>query len=105
MENKINIEFKGYLMELTVFLYNRGRVGMLMTEKWTKQFHGSITINMDCNIPNNEILLKNYNENIGIYEALLERNIINPLKRKIRIGNNEAYVCSLTKEFINKIKI
>lgn len=104
MDEQILIEFNKKIMKLKPFIYNNGRIGILMMELETNNFHGSLTVNMSCNISNDEILLKDYNEFNGIYKCLLENNIINPVRRKMTLGLNELHVCEVTKEFKSKIK-
>lgn len=43
----------------------------------------------------NEVSIKNYSENTGVYEALLEAGIIGPCKRTLPSGYVEMLVCDL----------
>jgi hypothetical protein len=43
------------------------------------------------------VLIKNWNENQGVYEALLAAGVIGPVIRKVPAGYVEAYECKYLK--------
>ena len=96
---KKTIEFDNKEIELTVFIYNGGRTGILMIDLETGGFHGPATLQMECNVGNNEVLIKSWDHNYGLYEVLLKENIVKPFRRKLSIGMNEAHICELTDSF------
>jgi hypothetical protein len=54
------------------------------------------TVNiMGSNLAPDEVLIKDYSENEGIYKALLKRGFIGIRKRSVTSGYIEAYVCDL----------
>lgn len=90
------IKFNNEPVNLRFFLYNDLRVGILMTHNETGQLLGNATLNMPSSIPNTEIIVKSYGDvNVGLYEALLEYDIINPVRRMTEVGYNKAHVCKL----------
>lgn len=96
------IIFRGEKITLKFFCYNDGRIGILMIHSETNKLWGNATLNLNCNIKNNEILVKSYGDsNYGLYEILLENNIINQCRRMFEIGLNKAHVCEVN-EFIYK---
>lgn len=44
------------------------------------------------------VLIKNWSENAGVYEALLEAEIIEPLKAYVPCGYVKALVCDLSEK-------
>jgi hypothetical protein len=54
------------------------------------------TVNVD-GLKDGEIAIKNYSENIGVYDWLLQRNIITPAHREICLGYVTVPVCYLNK--------
>lgn len=103
MEKKII--FRDEPINLKFFIYNDGRVGFLMQHSESNEFWGNGSLQLECNIPNTEIIVKSYKNNIGLYECLLENNIIKPYRRMMQIGADLAHVCELEKSILNHFKI
>lgn len=103
MKQPIIIEFRKEKIKLKPFIYNDGKVGILLIGL-NNHFHGSATVNMNCNIDKNETIIKNYDEYKGLYEIFLKNNIIKSYRRTIDIGLKKALVCEVTDEFIKSIK-
>lgn len=53
------------------------------------------TVAIEEPVTDTEVAIKNYNENKGIYEALVGEGIISTVKRKVRLGYVEALICDL----------
>jgi hypothetical protein len=49
----------------------------------------------DIGLSVQEVIIKNYSENKGIYEVLLENDIIGPVKRFVENGFVKFYICDL----------
>jgi hypothetical protein len=105
MNLKKEIKFRNEPITLNFFCYNDGRIGFLMVNSETNEFLGNGSLQLECNIPNTEIIVKSYRNNIGLYECLLENNIIKSYRRMMQIGNDLAHVCELEESILNYFKI
>ena len=47
------------------------------------------------NLAENEIAVKSYSENTGLYEALLELGFISGYKSKFPVGSGFVYICEV----------
>jgi hypothetical protein len=57
-----------------------------------------ITLNFnEVKLEDNEIIIKSYSENVGIYECLLEAGIIGKVKRFHHLTFVKAHICELLK--------
>lgn len=99
------IIFRNEPITLNFFCYNDGRIGFLMAHSETNEFWGNGTLQLECNIPNDEIILKSYKNNVGLYECLLENKIIKSYRRMLQIGVDSAHVCKLEKDILNYFQI
>jgi hypothetical protein len=92
----IQIIYRGEPITLRFFNYNNGRTGILMLHAKDGSFWGPATVNLDCNIPNSEIIVKDYGDSAtGLYDVLLKNEIVEPYRRTMDIGGNKAKVCKL----------
>lgn len=92
------IEFNNIKYEVSYFKYYNGRSGILLTEVG----NNSNTINCTLNIfgaviVENQVVIKNWNENVGLYRTLVDNNIILPYSRTTQIGMNKGLVCNMVK--------
>ena len=73
-----------------------------------RMFVATATTNvLDAELSSDEVVIKDYSENEGMYNALLDAGIINPSNRNVRTGYTECPVCSLRmlpEKFINSFK-
>ena len=46
-------------------------------------------------ISDKEVIIKDYQENEGIYDILFAANVVSKVKRRISVGLHKAYVCDL----------
>jgi hypothetical protein len=102
MKKPVIIEFKGYNIELRPFVYNNKKIGISLIGL-DNTFHGPLTINMDSNINPEEIMVKDWDFNKGLYMVLLEKKLVKKYRRTIDVGLNKAFVCELTDEFRDAI--
>lgn len=80
--------------------YINGRPKLVLQEYKTGSPVATATINVAqdgirYSKLNNEIVIKNWGVNDGIYERLRDMGIISKKKEVIPIGLNEAYLCEL----------
>lgn len=101
---KIKIKFRLEDIELDFFNYSDGNIGIMMNHIDTGQSWGNVTVNVEnLRLPHNEVLIKNWHSNKGIYEALLEQEIIMSKRRDCLVGINKAIVCSLHPVILAKL--
>lgn len=94
MDNKININNK-LIANVEFYTYRSGRKGFrLVTENGETLMYCTICLD-NVKVKENEVIIKNYNENKGIYGALLKAKFITPYHRKVVIGYNHGLVCML----------
>lgn len=53
------------------------------------------TVAVNFPLDENEVIIKNYSENNGIYEVLKKEGIISTAKEVVRLGFTEGLVCDL----------
>lgn len=75
--------------------YNNGRTALI-----AKDEQGQVLMKCSVNIPalpveEGEILIKNYSENEGVIEDLLELGIIDKQVHKVPYGWNSVHICKL----------
>ena len=42
-----------------------------------------------------QVIIKDYQENEGVYDILFAANVVSKVKRRISVGLHKAYVCDL----------
>lgn len=79
------------------FYYSNGRKGMFLINIKTKKQIAVCTLNIDnYTFEKNEVIIKNYDSNSGMYEILHNANILKYTKKRIPIGYNYGLICKLT---------
>lgn len=102
----INFKFRGEDLILRFFKYNGGRIGMLMIHKDSNQLWGSATLNVDSlSINSKEVIIRDYHNTQGIYNALLEAEIIMAKRRDYMVGINVAKICKLHPVILDKLRV
>lgn len=95
--NKIEIEIENEIVTFKPFFYKSGKIGLMMkSENESSRFNGNATLNTDNNLSKNEIIVKSYDNNRGVYEALLKADLIHSYKAITHIGYKKAQVCQIT---------
>jgi len=95
LDGKI-VLLNGYECFIKVRPYNSGRIYMTLHDLKDGQQVARVTLDID-DIPHIDhlIIVKSYAENKGMYEALIEANIIEECTRKYAVGFEFAHVCFL----------
>ncbi len=95
LEDK-EVLFSGFECYIKIRPYNSGRIYMTLHDKEDGMQVARVTLDLDSvpHIPD-LVIIKNYSENEGIYEALLKAGVIKECERKIRVGNEFGLVCFL----------
>ena len=90
----MKVQFIGYDCDVIVHHYNNGRKALVLTSA------GEVVAYATVNLPNDpvdddEVIIKDYSENEGMYDALLKAKIIGPALRRISTGFITCPVCKL----------
>jgi hypothetical protein len=93
--------YRGIQVTVSKFKYSDGKVALTMIDKKEGIGIMKITINMD-GINKNEVAIKNYSENEGIYVWLLQNQIVKPAHRYTRLNYVAVPVCYLNEDFLNQ---
>lgn len=95
MKNTI-INYNGIKCNLEVNKYKDGNLALFLIDSKNHNFVATTTVNLEGQrLEDNQIIIKDYNENKGIYKQLLEANVISSCIRKVSIGLNSGYVVDL----------
>lgn len=94
MDNKVNINNK-LIANVEFYNYISGRKGFrLVTDDGEPIIYCTICLD-NVKVKENEVIIKNYAENKGIYGALLKAGFITPYHRKVSVGYNSGLLCML----------
>ena len=92
------VKFKEWECELTFLKYGNGRHAITLDEVGTGEPIAVASVNLpDATIEDDEVIIKNWSENEGVLELLVEAGIVTPL-RKLFTGFVQADVCRLNVE-------
>lgn len=90
------VQFQQWKCLLEIGQYNNGRTALSLIEKDTGEPIAKATINIpDVNISEGDVFIKNYSENAGMLDALIEAKVIFPPFRCEEVGMAIAHVCTL----------
>lgn len=59
----------------------------------------------DIEVPKHHILVKNWNENEGLFEALVHAKVIEPVCTHVPTGHTHALLCKLTQNTIDNLGV
>ena len=91
------VEFQGWMCNINISKYrNNDRTAIELTELGTGEPVAIATVNIpEENIEADEVIIKSYSENQGMYEALLTSGFISPSIRTIKSGWVLLHICKL----------
>lgn len=84
--------------DLLVFItnYADGKIAIMLIEEETNEPYCTATVNTPITLYDNEVVIKHYSENVGVYEALVNAKVIAPAHRYTSSGYiNRIPVCKL----------
>lgn len=84
--------------------YQCGQTRISMVTEEGKPMHIATVAIPDVHIDDDEVIIKDYSENEGIYNCLVTEGVVHPHHRTIRSGFVELYVCKLTQAVIDQLK-
>ena len=92
------IKFKKYNCEVQIEKYAQGSHVIVLVDAHDGSPVAVATVNIDGLGPN-EIAIKDYSENDGMYQALLNAKVIKPMHREVEQGFVTLPVCILKKNY------
>lgn len=98
--SKVDTRKVNFLNENCTVIYNQydcnGRTAIeLICEDGEPMAVATVNI-VDENIMDNEVIIKNYSENNGILDALINSGIISKPVSTVNVGFEKGYVCKFT---------
>ena len=92
------VEFAGFKCEVQVEKYQSGYKAIRLIDQEDGQSVVIATVNLE-ELDSDEVAIKNYSENEGVYDALLEAGVITPKHREVSTGYVTVPVCKLTNDY------
>jgi hypothetical protein len=92
------IKFGNYTCEIQVEKYMHGGTVIVLVDADDGSTIAVATVNIDGLGPN-EVAIKNYSENEGIYDILIDAKVIKPMHREVTQGFVTLPVCILKKKY------
>lgn len=90
------VKFKNWDCFILQGIYPNGRLALRLISKEDHEPIAVATVNVvDDNTAKDEVVIKDYSENQGMYKALLDQNIVHPAHRYTRTGYVMSPVCKL----------
>jgi hypothetical protein len=90
----MKVQFIGYDCDVIINHYSNGRKALVLISDDEVVAYATVNLPNDP-INDDEVIIKDYSENEGMYDALLEAKIIGPALRYIRTGFVSCPVCKL----------
>ena len=92
------IQFKDYTCEIQVEKYMHGGTVIILVDVDNSDTIAVATINIDGLGPN-EVAIKDYSENDGMYQVLIDAKVIKPMHREVTQGFVTLPICILKKNY------
>lgn len=101
MENKfeiIDIFNEKHLVKLSFGYYNNDRLAINLIELPDLSSYGTVTINIsEVELSENQIVVKNYNENKGMVDFLLRNKLVDKEYNYFYVGyGGQCCICTMT---------
>lgn len=91
----MTILFKNRQMTVVKQTYLHGGICLSIIDE-DGEVYAIATVNTDFPLLPDQLVIKNYSENEGILEALIEGKVVKPLHRKIPLGYTSGDLVKLT---------
>ena len=92
------VEFAGFKCEIMIQKYGTGNPAVRLLDAEDGMPVVIATTNID-GLDSDEIAIKDYSENEGVYNALLNAGVITPKHRELSTGYVTVPVCKLTNDY------
>ena len=90
------VTFQGFECEVHKITYNNGRVGLQLNDIIDGCPIATATINMpEIELAPDEVIIKDYSDNTGMTEVLVQGGVIELTNRKAMTGYVYAPICKL----------
>jgi hypothetical protein len=93
------VKFKQWTCDVMLLRYQNGRPALQLMDAATGEPIAKATVNLpDEYLPPNEVFIKNYGENEGILQSLIDAKIVAPAHRIVATGHSHVGQCRLIHE-------
>lgn len=92
------VEFAGFKCLVQVEKYQSGYKAIRLIDGEDGQSVVIATVNLE-ELDSDEVAIKDYSENEGVYDALLNAGVIHPKHRELKSGFISAPICRLTEDY------
>ncbi len=92
------VEFAGFKCDVMIQKYTTGNLAVRLLDAEDGMPVATATTNID-GLDSDEIAIKDYAENEGVYDALLDAGVITPKHRELSTGYVTVPVCKLTENY------
>ena len=92
------VGFGGYICDVQIERYGTSNPAVRLLDVEDGMPVAVATLNVN-GLELDEVAIKNYSENQGMYETLLENGIIHPMHRELSTGHVTVPVCRLTEYY------
>lgn len=89
------VHFLDHELTVEMLSYGNGRTAIILNDETGEEFVIATTNMPEVFLQDGEILIKNWSENEGIYEALIEAGIIGEAVGSVPAGMTRALRCPL----------
>lgn len=95
----MTIQFKQWESDLVVGHYSNGRIAIELIDPEDGEPIAVATVNIpEVHISDDEVIIKDYSENEGMYDLFVKEGLIFPETRRIRTGFVTVPVCKITEK-------
>tara|TARA_R110000751_G_scaffold73213_1_gene148186 strand:- start:794 stop:1090 length:297 start_codon:yes stop_codon:yes gene_type:complete len=92
----MDVKFKQWNCSLAFGEYKNGRTMLFLTEKETLEDVLCASVNLpDWGLRPNEIAIKDYSENEGVLDVLIEHKVVSKPKRYVNLTHVSVPICEL----------
>ena len=94
----MKIRFNNWLCDIIIGAYGNGRKAIQLFDSETHEPIATATVNVSTHewpFQANEVIIKNYSENEGIYECLRDAGVISTTYAHVPLGFTSGLACEL----------
>lgn len=96
----MTIKFHTWDCKVVFGKYPNGRTAIQLFDSTTNEPIATATVNIpEAKLADDEVIIKDYSENDGIYDCLLLAGVIDGVHRFVQAGHEYALVCGLNKDY------
>lgn len=91
----MQVQFGEWTCELEFGYYWNGQTAIIFNDVEDGERVAVATVCIDEELEENEVAIKDYSENVGMLDALMEAGVVSAPKRYVRSGFVEIPICDL----------